>query len=114
MPPLKWVFLFRFFNDFGNDFSMILVGLEGQVGWPNRARRVPKHVLMFEKSASEKGYGPSWGAWGPSWVALAVVEPSWGPGGPPGVRRFDGSWGRLGALLGPSWALLAFKIDSGW
>ena len=26
-----------------------------------------------------------------------------GSGGPPGVRRFAGSWRPLGALLGPSW-----------
>ena len=32
----------------------------------------------------------------------------------PGARRFGGSWGRLGALSGLSWALLACKIDSGW
>ena len=41
---------------------------------------------------------------------LLRLGPSWGPGGPPGVRRFDGSWRRLGALLGPSWALLPFKM----
>ena len=28
---------------------------------------------------------------------------SWGLGGPPGVRRFGGSWRPLGALLAPSW-----------
>ena len=51
--------------------------------------------------------GGPWPSGGPSW---AILE----PGGPPGVRRFRGSRGRLSALLGPSWALLAFKIDSGW
>ena len=30
---------------FGIDFSSILVGLEGQVGRPNRAKREPKHDL---------------------------------------------------------------------
>ena len=29
----------------GIGFSLMLVGLEGQVGRPNRARRGPKHVL---------------------------------------------------------------------
>ena len=51
--------------------------------------------------------GGPWPSGGPSW---AILE----PGSPPGVRRFGASWGRLGALLGPSGALLAFKIDSGW
>ena len=50
--------------------------------------------------------GGPWPSGGPSW---AILE----PGGPPGARRFGGSWGRRGALLGSSWALLAFKIDSG-
>ena len=51
--------------------------------------------------------GGPWPSGGPSW---AILE----PGSPPGARRFGASWGRLGALLGPSGALLAFKIDSGW
>ena len=34
---------------FGIDFSSILVGLEGQVGRPNRAKREPKHDLAGQE-----------------------------------------------------------------
>ena len=34
---------------FGIDFSSILVGLEGQVGMPNRAKREPKHDLAGQR-----------------------------------------------------------------
>ena len=75
------------------------MGCEGQVGWPNRAKRGPKHLLMFEKSASERGYGPPWGAWGPSWACGAVLGHLNARGG----RRGPADLGALGALLAPSW-----------
>ena len=89
----------------GNDFSKIFVGCEGQVGWPNRAKRGPKHLSMFEKSASERGYGPPWGAWGPSWGRGAVL----GRLNARGVRRGSADLGALGALLAPSWRRLGLQ-----
>ena len=86
----------------GNDFSKIFVGCEGQVGWPNRAKREPKRPPKGGMGRPG-GLGGPLGAVGPSWAILTLGGSA---GGPP-------IWG----LLAPSWrplgAVLAFKIDSG-
>ena len=57
----------------------------------------------MEKSFSGGGFGLSWGTLKRFWEPLGVVGPSWtswGPGGPPGVRRFGPN---LGPKMEPKW-----------
>ena len=76
----------------GNDFSKIFVGCEGQVGWPNRAKREPKRPPKGGMGRPG-GLGGPLGAVGPSWAILTLGGSA---GGPPIWGLLAPSWRRLG------------------
>jgi len=73
--------------------------------WVVKAKLGGQTEPKESQTASERGYGPPWGAWRPSWGRGAVL----GRLNARGARRGAADLGALGALLAPSWRRLGLQ-----